>query len=84
MVCLTGQQDGMAQVVIEHVRADPKVFGRFCGTEQRRHRSKKIGEMIGDGQNTEAELFDLSGLFHPFGPRFCARDVYAESKWFHF
>jgi hypothetical protein len=41
--------------------------------------AKKVGEVIGDGQDAIAELFDLAGRLHPFA-RDLARPTFTPNR----
>lgn len=70
---LTRHQHGVAEVVVEHMRADPEACRRLCGADQRRHRRQEVGEVIGYGQRRVAEVLERAGLLGPLGPRARAR-----------
>src|SRR5271168_5401304 len=74
----------MAKIVVEHVGADAKMFGRLGGTDQCWHRRHYVCEMIGGGQRAVAEILDLARLLHPFGARLRVMNVYSEPKRLHF
>lgn len=65
---LARDQHGMAQVVIEHVRADPKISCRLGSADQCRHRRHKIGEMIGNRQGVVTQILNLASRLGQFDP----------------
>ena len=77
---LPREQDGMAQIVVEHVGADPEAFRRGRGAHDGRDGGQHGGQVIGYQQRGIAGRFDLAGLVLPRGPRRGIADVDAEAE----
>jgi hypothetical protein len=77
------RQHRMAEIVVEHVGAEPEGRRRLGRTDQGGHRREEIGEVIGHGQRVVAEAFELTGLLDPFGARARRPDIHAEPERLH-
>jgi hypothetical protein len=64
---LPRQQHRMAEIVVQDVGADPQARARRGGAYERRKWRQKIGQVIRHSKNLITKLFDLKGLFRPFG-----------------
>jgi hypothetical protein len=47
---LRRQQHGVAEVIVEHVGANPEGFRHLCGADHRRHGCEEVGEVIGHNE----------------------------------
>jgi hypothetical protein len=55
---LTRHQHRMAEIVVEHIGAEPKGGCRLGGADKRGHWRQEIAEVVGDRQHVIAESFD--------------------------
>src|SRR5205823_9267623 len=78
---LTRHENGMTQVIVEHVRANPQTGGRVRGRDQRRKRRDPLVQVIRKVQRVVAERLDLSGLLNQLASRCDVPDADAEPKW---
>ena len=80
---LARDQHGVAEVIVQHVRADLEALRRLGGGDERRHRGEDVSEVIGYGQRGVAEILELAGLVCPLGPRGRAPNIHAEPERLH-
>jgi hypothetical protein len=55
----------MAKIVVEDIRADPKVLCCLGGADERRHGGDYVRKMIGDIESVITKTLDLAGLLPP-------------------
>src|SRR5206468_10303137 len=76
-------QYGMAEIVVQHVGADPQPFRRLGGSYQSRHRRDTFVEVIGKAQRVVAERLNLPRLLGKIGPRCYMPNADAEPERLH-
>ena len=80
---LTGYQHRVAQVIVEHMRANLEACRRLGSADQRRHWRKKVCQVIGHIEHGVAEVLEFPGLLPPLGARGRAPDVHTETEGLH-
>jgi hypothetical protein len=75
-----GQQDGVAEVVVEDERADPDGRGGAGGGDEGRDWREQLGEVVGDQQGAKSQVFDSPGFLDPLGARVGGAEVDAETE----
>ena len=80
---LSREQHGMAEIVVDHVRADPESCRRVRGAHHRRDCRQHGGEVVGHQEHGVAQRFDLARFVLPLGSRLRVSDIDSESERLH-